>query len=113
MEFLFRGTFHATITLPSSQILRYFRSYLQDCFDHDVRPQKDIRQLAEFDRFLGMSASLTAQEINSWQIGRKIGISPTRLGDGWICSSLPINRLSFRLTTAIRLSVLAERKRDT
>jgi predicted AAA+ superfamily ATPase len=75
VEFLFRGTFPATCELPTSQIPRYFRSYLQTYIDRDVRTQEDIRQLAEFDRFLGISASLTAQEINSSQLGRELGIS--------------------------------------
>ncbi len=76
VEFLFRGTFPATITLPTSQISRYFRSYLQTYIDRDVRTQEDIRQLAEFDRFLGIISSLSAKEINSSQLGREIGISP-------------------------------------
>lgn len=76
IEFLFRGTFPATVELPTSQIPRYFRSYLQTYVDRDIRTQEDIRQLAEFDRFLGISASLTAQEINGSHMGREIGISP-------------------------------------
>jgi predicted AAA+ superfamily ATPase len=76
VEFLFRGTFPGTFELPTSQISRYFRSYLQTYVDRDVRLQEDIRQLAEFDRFLGISASLTGQEINASQIGREIGLSP-------------------------------------
>lgn len=76
VEFLFRGTFPATIDLPTSQIPRYFYSYLQTYVDRDIRMQEDIRQLAEFDRFLGICASLTAQEINPAQMGREIGISP-------------------------------------
>lgn len=76
IEFLFRGTFPGTLFLPTTQIPRYFRSYLQTYVDRDVRLQEDIRQLMEFDRFLGICASLTAQEINSSQLGREIGISP-------------------------------------
>ncbi len=76
VEFLFRGTFPGAIELPTSQIPRYFRSYLETYFDRDIRIQEDIRQLAEFDRFLGISASLTGQEINSSHLGREIGISP-------------------------------------
>ncbi len=76
VEFLFRGTFPATYDLPTTQIPRYFRSYLQTYIDRDVRLQEDIRQLAEFDRFLGIIASLTAQEMNASHIGREIGISP-------------------------------------
>ena len=77
VEFLFRGTFPATLELPTSQIPRYFRSYLETYVDRDVRTQEDIRQLAEFDRFLGISAALSGQEINSSQLGREIGISPS------------------------------------
>lgn len=76
IEFLFRGTFPATIELPTELIPRYFRSYLQTYVDRDVRTQEDIKQLAEFDRFLGIIASLTAQEVNASQLGREIGISP-------------------------------------
>ena len=76
IEFLFRGTFPGTVELPTTQIPRYFHSYLQTYIDRDVRTMENIQGLAEFDRFLGISASLTAQEINASQIGREIGISP-------------------------------------
>lgn len=76
VEFLFRGTFPGTVDLPTTQIPIYFRSYLQTYVDRDIRTQEDIRQLAEFDRFLGICASLTAQEVNSSHLGREIGISP-------------------------------------
>ncbi len=76
VEFLYRGTYPATLDLPTTQIPTYFRSYLQTYIDRDVRTQEEIRQLAEFDRFLGICASLTAQEINAAHLGREIGISP-------------------------------------
>lgn len=76
IEFLFRGTFPGTIELPSSQISRYFLSYLQTYVDRDVRTMENIQSLTEFDRFLGIAASLTAQEINASQTGREIGVSP-------------------------------------
>ncbi len=76
IEFLFRGTFPATLELPTTQIPRYFSSYLQTYIDRDVRTIENIQSLTEFDRFLGISASLTSQEINASQIGREIGISP-------------------------------------
>ncbi len=76
VEFLFRGSFPATLEFPLSQIPRYFRSYLETYVDRDIRLQEDIRQMAEFDRFLGILASLTAQEINASHLGREIGISP-------------------------------------
>jgi predicted AAA+ superfamily ATPase len=36
----------------------------------------NIQNLAEFDRFLGIAASLTSQEINASHMGREIGVSP-------------------------------------
>lgn len=76
VEFLFRGTFPATVELPTSQIPRYMSSYLQTYVDRDVRTLENIQSLTEFNRFLGIIASLTAQEINASQLGREIGISP-------------------------------------
>lgn len=76
VEFLFRGTFPATAQLPTSQIPRYMSSYLQTYVDRDVRTMENIQSLTEFNRFLGVMASLTAQEINASQLGREVGISP-------------------------------------
>ena len=56
MEFLFRGTLPGTVELPTSQISTYFRSYLQTYVDRDIRSQEEVRQIAEFDRFLGLLA---------------------------------------------------------
>lgn len=76
VEFLFRGTFPATVELPTSQIPRYMSSYLQTYVDRDVRNMENIQSFTEFNRFLGIIASLTAQEINASHLGREIGISP-------------------------------------
>ncbi len=76
VEFLFRGTFPGTVELPTTQISRYFQSYLQTYIDRDIRTMENIQSVSEFDRFLGIIASLTAQEINASQMGREIGISP-------------------------------------
>jgi Predicted ATPase (AAA+ superfamily) len=76
VEFLFRGTFPATVELPTSQIPRYMSSYLQTYVDRDVRTMENIQNLTEFNRFLGVISALTAQEINASQLGREVGISP-------------------------------------
>jgi hypothetical protein len=75
-EFLWRGTFPGCSELPGSQIPLFFQSYIQTYVERDVRLMENIQQIVEFDRFLGLMASLTAQEINASQIGREIGISP-------------------------------------
>lgn len=76
VESLFRGSFPGTVELPTTQIPRYFSSYLQTYIDRDIRIQENIRDLSEFNRFLSISAALTAQEINASHLGREIGISP-------------------------------------
>ena len=104
---MFRGSFPATVDLPTSEIPRYFRSYLQTYVDRDVRLQEDIRQLAEFDRFLGICASLTSQEINAAQLGREIGISPhtaRRWFDLLSCTYQWIEILPYHGNTIKRLS---------
>ena len=37
---------------------------------------EDIRELASFGRFLGLTGALTGQEINASQFGRDVGITP-------------------------------------
>ena len=37
---------------------------------------ENVRDLAEFSRFLQLLGALTAQEVNSAQLGRDIGVSP-------------------------------------
>jgi hypothetical protein len=76
IEFLFRGAFPATVGLPTGQIPRYMSSYLQTYVDRDVRTMEGIKSLSDFDRFLGIAAALTAQEINASRLGREIELSP-------------------------------------
>ncbi len=76
VEFLWRGTFPGTLEFPNTQLPLFFQSYIQTYIERDVRLMENIQQLAEFDRFLGLIASLTAQEINASHLGREIGISP-------------------------------------
>jgi uncharacterized protein len=37
---------------------------------------EDIRELASFGRFLGLTGALTSQEVNASQFGRDIGVTP-------------------------------------
>jgi len=83
IEHLFRGSYPDVCSLSLAQVTRYLRSYLQTYVDRDVRSQEDIRQWAEFDLFLGLSAALTGQEINASQLGRDIGVSP-QTGRRWL-----------------------------
>ena len=62
--------------MPDEILPEYFRLYIQPYVERDVRLLENIRELADFDRFLGLSTALCAQEINASQLGREIGIPP-------------------------------------
>ena len=82
-QVLWRGSLPGTIELPDSILPDYFRSYIQTYVERDIRMLEDIRELATFSRFLGLSAALTAQEINASHLGREIGIAPAT-GRRWL-----------------------------
>ncbi len=75
-RFLWRGTYPGTLTIPDSSLVMYFRSYVQTYVDRDVRTIENIKELADFDRFLNLAAALSGQEINASELGREIGIAP-------------------------------------
>ena len=73
---LWRGSLPGILDMPNDIIAGYFRSYIQTYVERDVRLLENIRELSSFDRFLGLSAALCAQEINASQLGREIGVTP-------------------------------------
>ena len=73
---LWRGSLPGLLAVPDEIVSDFFQSYLQTYVERDVRLMEDIRELASFGRFLGLTAALTAQEINSSQVGRDVGVSP-------------------------------------
>ena len=73
---LWRGSLPGILDMPNDILAGYFRSYIQTYVERDVRLLENIRELSSFDRFLGLSAALCAQEINSSQLGREIGVTP-------------------------------------
>jgi predicted AAA+ superfamily ATPase len=75
-KFLWRGTYPEVLTIADTSITRYFASYLQTYVERDVRVMENIKELADFSRFLGIAAALSGQEINASQLGREIGVAP-------------------------------------
>jgi predicted AAA+ superfamily ATPase len=73
---LWRGSLPGILEMPNDIVAGYFRSYIQTYVERDVRLLENIRELSSFDRFLGLSAALCAQEINASQLGREIGVTP-------------------------------------
>jgi len=74
---LWRGGLPGLLDAPDSIVPDWFRSYVETYVQRDVRTMEDVRELATFDRFLGLSAALTSQELNASQLGRDVGISPS------------------------------------
>lgn len=76
VRFLWRGTLPALLDLPDDMVPHYWDSYVRTYVERDVRVAGDVRNLADFTRFLELSAALTAQEINDSQCGREVGLAP-------------------------------------
>jgi len=74
-EMIWRGTMPDTIEFSNDDIGNYFNSYIKTYIERDVRLLENIHNLTDFERFVRLSAALTAQEINYTQLGREIGIS--------------------------------------
>jgi predicted AAA+ superfamily ATPase len=73
---LWRGSLPGLLDLADEAAADYLRSYVETYIERDVRTAGDIREMAVFGRFLGLAAALTAQEINSSQLGRELGVKP-------------------------------------
>ena len=73
---LWRGSMPGLLDMPDRLIHDYLRSYIETYVERDVRLLENIRELALFDRFLGLSGALSGQELNASQLGREIGITP-------------------------------------
>lgn len=77
---LWCGTLPGILKIDPLLITDFYASYVQTYIERDVRMLENIRDLSLFDRFLGIAAALTAQEINQHQLGREIGLSPSTSG---------------------------------
>lgn len=74
--FLWRGAMPGLLDKPDAIVPDYFNSYIQTYIDRDVRSMEDIRNLSLFHTFTGLAGALTAQEINTSQFGREVGVTP-------------------------------------
>lgn len=73
---IWRGTMPGLIEMEDAYVHEYFKSYVQTYVDRDIRLLENIKDLTDFGIFIRLSANLTAQEINSSQLGREIGVNP-------------------------------------
>jgi predicted AAA+ superfamily ATPase len=72
---LWRGGMPSLLGLPDKAVPSFLGSYLRTYFE-DMRMAGEIRDMAGFDAFVTLCATLTAQEINMAQLGREIGVTP-------------------------------------
>jgi predicted AAA+ superfamily ATPase len=73
---IWRGGMPGLLTLPDEAVQPFLDSYLHTTIERDARIAGDIRDIASFGRFTALCAALTAQEINTAQFGREIGVTP-------------------------------------
>ncbi|QQR54912.1 ATP-binding protein [Candidatus Peregrinibacteria bacterium] len=75
-EQLWRGFYPEAQVIPLETVPDYYQSYIRSYIERDVRLMADISNLQLFNRFVALSAALSAQEVNYSQMGREFGLSP-------------------------------------
>jgi len=80
---IWRGGMPGLISFPDTSIPDYFRAYVQTYVERDVLTIQNIKDMQQFDRFLGLMSALSSQEINASQLGREVGVSP-KIARNWL-----------------------------
>lgn len=75
-ETLWRGALPEANFLPKEFIADFHRAYQSTYIERDIRLLADVSDLAQFGRFVRLTAALSAQEINHSELGRDIGVTP-------------------------------------
>lgn len=72
---IWMGQLPEVANIESDFIPTYLSSYIQTYLERDIRVFDNIEDMQKFDRFLGLCAAMTAQEMNDCQFGRELGLS--------------------------------------
>ena len=75
-EQIWRGFLPEAQFLPQDLVPAFHASYRRTYIERDVRLLADVSDLHLFGRFVQLASALTAQEINTSQLGRELGIAP-------------------------------------
>ena len=75
-ERVWRGTLPEATRLPLAALADFWGAYFRTYVERDLRLLSEVSDWHTFGRFVQLCAALTAQEINSSQLGREIGITP-------------------------------------
>ena len=76
LERLFRGGYPGLLPFATVDVPAWFEAYIRTYIERDVPALRRLESPQDFSRFFRLMAALTAQEVNSAQLGREIGMSP-------------------------------------
>jgi len=76
LEHLFRGGYPGLLRFDTVDVPAWFDAYIRTYIERDVPLLRRLESPQDFSRFFRLMAALTAQEVNSAQLGREIGMSP-------------------------------------
>lgn len=76
LDVLWRGTMPQAYFIQPENLPNFFMAYARTYIERDARAFADILDWQLFRRFVGLTAALTAQEINYSQLGRDLGLTP-------------------------------------
>lgn len=71
---MWRGFMPGIIDMPDEILNDYFDSYLKTYIERDVRNIAGVSDLTLFTRFVRLLSALSAQEVNSNELGRDLGV---------------------------------------
>ncbi|MEE1068453.1 MAG: AAA family ATPase, partial [Fibrobacteraceae bacterium] len=74
---MWRGGMPGLLDMPDQLISDFFTGYMRTYIERDVRSIAEISNLNLFSRFVRLISALSAQEINSNELGRDLGIDRT------------------------------------
>lgn len=74
---LWKGLMPGYLLAPDDYRQSLMESYINTYIKRDIHLLNNIRDLGDFRRFLALMAALSAQEINTSQLGREVGVTHT------------------------------------
>src|SRR5579872_3966742 len=116
IEVIWRGSLPQAWDLPTSEMARFFGSYIQTYVERDLRLVEKIEDLQQFGLFLSLLGALSGQEINYSQLGREINITP-QTAKRWLFALsasyqwreiLPLHRNNIKKISEKRKGVLSD-----
>lgn len=83
VNWIWRGTLPGILTVANDLIPAFWDSYQRTYIERDARLMAELSDWQQFSLFLRLTGSLSAQEVNTSQLGREIGVTP-RTARKWL-----------------------------